>query len=220
MKISDILLIVIFLIILTLGIVGYFYNKKGGKKGDETDENEGKQRSYLTHSRHFISKKSKQEILDDIRKKLLNVINARINYNYDIEPKEEKLLEPNYEFIVNNFINDSLQIYDVDELRELVYKNPFDFISSIPDLSSKLDKLTSELQITAMHDLIDQYPDLKDYSIVFNYIKKNKDIFPISTPTFKNHKVYYSKEQEKVLKDFHAYLSKYLNDIKKREKNK
>jgi hypothetical protein len=153
--------------------------------------------------------KYEKETYEEVQKLLINIINTRFNYNYKLDQEEEKLLYPNFKAVADRIIDRALKFYDIYELKKLAYADPFDFVSSIPNLDSRFDRVVNGLQLSAIRYLIDKFPDIEPH-IPIKYIKSYKNIFPISIPAYKDNKIYFNKGQMQILNNF----SKFLKDKK------
>ena len=195
MKISDIAILI--LIIVIISIIIYRNTDKDNSKKLRTLKN-----SKISENKTPQEKqKSKKDIYKNIENEIIKVLNIRFNYNNKLGKEEEKLLYPNYKGIAKNIIDKSLKFYDIYDIEELVNRNAFDFISSVPALDSQLDRITNSLQLNSINYLLEKHPNVEPL-VIIKYIKSHADIFPMIPAVYKNDKLFFNKEQLKILNNF------------------
>lgn len=201
MKLYDVIIIVIIILIIVLCI--YIYTNRD--RNQNTSQNKLQNIKEIRGENINKNVKFEKETYEEVQKLLINIIKTRFNYNYKLDKEEEKLLYPNFKAVADRIIDRALKFYDIYELKKLAYSSPFDFISSIPNLDSRFDRVVNGLQLSAIRYLIDKFPDIEPH-IPIKYIKSYKNIFPIAIPTYKDNKIYFNKEQMQILNNFSKFL--------------
>ena len=206
MKISDIIIIIIIILIIVLIIYSYLKNKKGGNQNSKL---QNLKVNKLNNKLNKVNepKKSEEETYKDVEKLLIYVINTRFNYSHRLNKEEEELLYPNYKSTADRIIDRGLKFYNIYELKEISSKDPFDFVASIPNIDKQYDRIVTGLQLNSIKYLLNKFPKVEPH-IIIKYIKNYKNIFPMGPAVYKNKKIYFTKEQQKILDNFGNYLER------------
>ncbi len=192
---------IIFLIIIVIlsGIILYFI-LKNVKFSDKRDNNI-KELNNLNKLQTKLLNDNEKLILQDVKDHIFTFIVNRISGKYKLSNYDISLLHKNFIFISNNFLKELLQLYSVYELYEIINTDPFNIYNDLLKKQINKNQLLTDQQLAGIEYLLNKLPNIDKTSIV-KYIKRNSNIFEIKEISFKNNKPFFTKEQEKILKDF------------------
>jgi len=192
-------IIFIILIVILSGIILYFI-LKNVKFSDKRDNNI-KELNNLNKLQTKLLNDNEKLILQDVKDHIFTFIVNRISRKYKLSNYDISLLHKNFIFVSNNFLKELLQLYSVYELYEIINTDPFNIYNDLLKKQINKNQLLTDQQLAGIEYLLNKLPNIDKTSIV-KYIKRNSNIFEIKEISFKNNKPFFSKEQDKILKDF------------------